>query len=230
MPKAHLKLAKSPSHLKRDDLRAHYRHLRASLSEQEQDFAEKKIVERARDIFSSHSSLKSYVENTHVSEADAGRTLNIATFLSCGGEIRTKSLIEAMWACNINVYLPVLHPFSKGHLLFLHYSQKSAMRPNKYGILEPVLDVRRVLPPKQLDVIFTPLVAFDELGNRLGMGGGYYDRTLNALKSANESHAPRPNPKIVGLAHDCQQADTIPIESWDMPLDELITPSLHLKF
>ena len=69
------------------------------------------------------------------------------------------------------VYLPVLHPFSRGNLLFLHYHPHSELVVNRLKITEPKLDVRDVLPLSELDVLITPLVAFDEQGQRLGMGG-----------------------------------------------------------
>ena len=55
------------------------------------------------------------------------------------------------------------------------------MLKNKFGIWEPKLNVQNVLPLKELDILFTPLVAFDKQGNRLGMGGGFYDRTFTKL-------------------------------------------------
>jgi 5-formyltetrahydrofolate cyclo-ligase len=75
-----------------------------------------------------------------------------------------------------------------------------------------------IVPKHEIDIIFTPLVAFDAEGNRLGMGGGFYDRTLE-----NWQQTGRPFP--VGLAHDCQQVEMIPTEIWDIPLPALITPS-----
>ena len=138
---------------------------------------------------------------------------NIALYLAFDGEISTKPLINQLWQQGKHVYLPVLHPFVHGHLLFLRYLPDTPMKANKFGILEPYLNVKSVLPIEQLDIIFTPLVAFDKLGNRLGMGGGFYDRTLQ-----NSQH----RFITVGLAHQCQQVEALPIESWDIPLEHIL--------
>jgi 5-formyltetrahydrofolate cyclo-ligase len=141
---------------------------------------------------------------------------HIAVFLSFDGELDTTPLIEQLWQQGKQVYLPVLHPFCSGHLLFLHYRRDSTLVRNRLKILEPQLDVRDVLPLSQLDIILTPLVAFDAQGQRLGMGGGFYDRTLQ--------HWQKQGPYPIGLAHDCQQVEQLPCEHWDVPLPEIITP------
>ncbi|MCD1127043.1 5-formyltetrahydrofolate cyclo-ligase [Jinshanibacter sp. LJY008] len=143
---------------------------------------------------------------------------HISLFLSFDGEVDTHPLIQALWQQNKSLYLPVLHPFSPGHLLFLHYTPETPMISHPFGIQEPRLNVQSVLPVSQLDVIITPLVAFDTQGNRLGMGGGYYDRTLKHWRNNNGSYP-------IGIAHDCQQVDALPYEDWDIPLPEIITPS-----
>lgn len=145
------------------------------------------------------------------------RAQTVALFLSFDGELNTTPLIEALWLADKNVYLPVLHPFSPGNLLFLRYTPQSNLVTNRLKILEPKLDVRDVLPLNKLDVLVTPLVAFDETGQRLGMGGGFYDRTLQNW----QQHGFYP----VGLAHDCQQVETLPVEQWDIPLPAVVTPS-----
>lgn len=142
---------------------------------------------------------------------------NIALFLSFDGELDTAPLINALWQTNKAVYLPVLHPFSAGNLLFLRYSETTPLIRNRLKILEPQLDVRQVLPIAQLDVLVTPLVAFDSDGQRLGMGGGFYDRTLQNW----QQHHFYP----VGLAHDCQWVPELPTEAWDIPLPAVVTPS-----
>ena len=141
----------------------------------------------------------------------------VAVFLSFDGELDTRPLIDQLWRAGKRVYLPVLHPFSPGNLLFLHYHPSSDLVVNRLKIREPKLDVRDVLPLSQLDVLVTPLVAFDDAGQRLGMGGGFYDRTLQNWRR----HRLQP----VGYAHDCQQVDALPTEQWDIPLPAVITPS-----
>lgn len=142
---------------------------------------------------------------------------NIALFLSFDGELDTHPLIDALWLADKAVYLPVLHPFSAGNLLFLRYSETTPLVKNRLKILEPQLDVRQVLPLSELDVLVTPLVAFDSEGQRLGMGGGFYDRTLQNW----QQHHFYP----VGLAHDCQWVPELPTEAWDIPLPAVVTPS-----
>ncbi|HDH0830685.1 5-formyltetrahydrofolate cyclo-ligase [Klebsiella oxytoca] len=141
----------------------------------------------------------------------------VAVFLSFDSELDTLPLIDQLWRAGKRVYLPVLHPFSPGNLLFLHYHPSSELMVNRLKIREPKLDVRDVLPLSQLDVLVTPLVAFDAAGQRLGMGGGFYDRTLQNWRQ----HRLQP----VGYAHDCQQVDALPTEQWDIPLPAVITPS-----
>lgn len=141
----------------------------------------------------------------------------VALFLSFDGELDTMPLIRALWKANKAVYLPVLHPFSCGNLLFLRYSETTPLVRNRLKIMEPQLDVRQVLPLSQLDVLVTPLVVFDSEGQRLGMGGGFYDRTMQNW----QQHRFYP----VGLAHDCQWVPELPAETWDIPLPAVVTPS-----
>ncbi|CCQ09874.1 5-formyltetrahydrofolate cyclo-ligase [Pseudoalteromonas luteoviolacea B = ATCC 29581] len=94
------------------------------------------------------------------------------------------------------------------------------MKANAYGILEPVLNCSEVCPIAQLDLLLMPLVAFDKQGNRMGMGGGYYDRTLASYYKQNWE-----TPRLIGLAHDCQQVDELPTEVWDVPLQAILTPT-----
>lgn len=159
-------------------------------------------------------------ESTYLKLSQHPKIINakhIALFLSIDGELDTTPLINGLWQQGKTVYLPVIHPFCPGHLLFICYQPDSILISTPLGIQQPKLDVNRVLPLAQLDIMLVPLVAFDAQGNRLGMGGGYYDRTLQNWKQYHFWP--------IGLAHDCQQVKQLPNRSWDVPLPEIITPS-----
>nr|WP_040697546.1 5-formyltetrahydrofolate cyclo-ligase [Pseudoalteromonas citrea] len=145
---------------------------------------------------------------------------HIALYLSNDGELSTKQLIQHLTEENHTIYLPIIHPFNGTTLLFQRYEKNSPMIANRYAILEPKLNCSHICPLYSLDYLFTPLVAFDEVGNRLGMGGGYYDKTL-----ANYHNTGATKPVIVGLAHDCQKVQQLPIAAWDVPLKHILTPS-----
>jgi 5-formyltetrahydrofolate cyclo-ligase len=182
------------------------------------------------DKFQQASSLKLVNQLNSLPQVKSAK--NIAIYLTNDSELNAHLFIEWCWKSNIQTYLPVIHPFSKGQLLFLHYHASSVMQKNRYGILEPKLNVTDVIPTAQLDIIFTPVVAFDDSGARLGMGGGYYDRTLSTWFAntgrANKATMNKPYP--IGLAHDCQLVDCIPTEPWDIPIPEIITPTQHFSF
>lgn len=192
---------RSNRQIDRKTLRAEIKLRRENLSEKQQQHAEQQLIEQ----LSQHPVVK--------------KTEHIAIYLSHKGELQTQAFIQWCWQHQKHVYLPVIHPFCPGHLLFLRYNQDTELVTNHFGILEPKLKVKDVKPLAELDLILTPLVAFDDKGNRLGMGGGFYDRTLAACEQLPQA------PRVIGLAHDCQQVESIPIESWDMPLSEIITPS-----
>lgn len=75
-----------------------------------------------------------------------------------------------------------------------------------------------IAAPWTLDAIFMPLVGFDREGHRLGMGGGFYDRTL-----AFTRHWPRAVPKLVGLGHHSQEVARLPVQPWDVSLHAIAT-------
>ena len=187
---------KSTQQTLRNQLRQQIRKTRANLTALQQQQAEDSITQQALAL---------------IEERNAQ---HIALYVSFDGEISTEKLIKTLWAQDKQVYLPVLHPFNPNHLLFLRYLPDTPMLKNKFGIWEPKFNVQNVLPLDELDILFTPLVAFDKQGNRLGMGGGFYDRTLQNWQ--NSSFIP------VGLAHQCQQVEQLPTEAWDVPLHQIL--------
>jgi len=149
----------------------------------------------------------------------------VASYLDVNGEAPTYAFNQWIIAQTTKqLVLPVLHPFATGHLLFLRQTAATQWRYNVYSIREPMLDVTKVMPLHQLQVMIVPVVGFDAQGRRLGMGGGYYDRTL-----ARWQQGEYPNLLPIGLAHDEQQVDRIPVEAWDVPLPVIVTPSRILR-
>lgn len=183
----------------RQTMRQQIRLKRQQLSQTEQTVAANQVLHRV-------------LQHHLISSAN-----HIALFLSFDGELDTHPLIEYLWAQNKKIYLPVLHPFSRHQLLFLRYRPDTQLIKNRFTIAEPALNVMDVTPISQLDILFVPLVAFDKQGQRLGMGGGFYDRLL--------ANWPKKHFYPIGLAHDCQLAEKIPTAPWDIPLPEIITPS-----
>ena len=200
----------------RAQLRKKLREARRGLTNQQHTDAAKRIASRLRTL--------PFLDNS----------TTIAGYLVNDGEVNLTYFIESIWQSSHDkkFALPVLHPVCKGHLLFLSYTQHSQLVKNKYNIEEPVLSCENVIPVRQCDVILMPLVGFDVNGNRLGMGGGYYDRTLSFTQRAPDSHSfsVSKTPKLVGIAHDIQEVDALPIAPWDVPLDAIVTPSRTLQF
>ncbi len=143
----------------------------------------------------------------------------IAAYIPNDGEVSPQPLLELAWRLRKQVYLPVLHPFKKGHLLFMEYQPHQALALNRFGIPEPLCDHDSRCPAWTLDLVLTPLVGFDEQGNRMGMGGGFYDRTFAFMQTG---HAPR-RPRMVGVAHECQKVRELPCERWDIGMDFIVT-------
>ncbi len=144
---------------------------------------------------------------------------HIAAYLAVDGEMDPAPLLERAWALGKRVYLPMLAGTPTAHLLFAPYHPHSAMRDNRFGIPEPVVPAAELLPPQRLDLVLTPLVAFDASGTRLGMGGGFYDRSF-AFRG-NPAHLPRP--LLLGLAYELQKVAELPRQGWDIPLDGIVT-------
>ena len=142
------------------------------------------------------------------------RCKHVAIYLANDGEIDPYLFIKQLWRSKKYCYLPVIHPIKKNSLWFYRYEKKTQLTPNRFGILEPSLKNKRRIPPWALDLVLFPLVAFDSKGGRLGMGGGFYDRTFEFTQSRT---------KLYGLAHHFQEVDKLPTEPWDIPLHGVAT-------
>lgn len=141
---------------------------------------------------------------------------HIAVYYANDGEIGTDPLIQQAWTEDKAIYLPVLQP--EKTLGFVAYTQHSTMTGNRYGILEPLYQAADLRPITRLDLVLVPLVAFDHALFRLGMGGGYYDRTFGHWRTPEKQLG-----RLVGIGYDFQRVDTIQPESWDVPACQIVT-------
>ncbi len=150
----------------------------------------------------------------------------IAFYFAADGEMDPAPLVTRALAAHKRCFLPVLRERPAKSLWFAEIKTKGRLKSNRFGIPEPDAYHRHITPPWGLDLIILPLVAFDPSGNRLGMGGGFYDRTL----SFKHSRTHWKGPKLIGLAHQLQCVDRLPVRDWDIPLDAVITEKQFYRF
>jgi len=147
------------------------------------------------------------------------RARHIALYLPNDGEIDPRLLLQAAQRRGKATYLPVLNPWPRTRMVFQRIEPGEQLRRNRFGILEPVIRTARQRRVWALDLLLMPLVGFDGKGGRLGMGGGFYDRSLAYRSRRKKSH----KPTLLGLAHECQRVDRLPLESWDVALQATVT-------
>ena len=143
----------------------------------------------------------------------AWRSRRIAAYLGVDGEVNLRPLLGGLQRMGKVLALPVVE--RNNRMSFFAHRPEAPLTLNRFGIEEP--------PPgtpwintRALDLVLAPLVAFDDQGNRLGMGGGFYDRHFGCLPE-------RLRPLLVGVAHEIQRADGLPAAPWDVPLDGILT-------
>ncbi len=187
----------SPSPVSRSDLRRALRERRRALPASAQRRAARALALRLR------------------REPPLRRARHVALYWPNDGEIDPR-LLRRYTCSRQHLYLPVLQAFPANTLRFARWSGSRRLARNRFGIPEP----RRGRPraAAAMDVILLPLVGFDAGGNRLGMGGGFYDRTL-----AFRARPGRRHPWLAGLAHACQQLPQLDAAPWDIPLQLIAT-------
>jgi 5-formyltetrahydrofolate cyclo-ligase len=148
---------------------------------------------------------------TVVHVVEAGPTHVVAAFLSLPGEIDTQPLITALLEAGSEILLPRM--VGKGLPLAFHaWRPAEPLETASLGVRQPLAESPRREPNR----LIVPLLAFDKAGYRLGYGGGFYDRTLAALRAAGDVLA-------VGYAFDLQQVDAVPHGPLDEPVDLIVT-------
>jgi 5-formyltetrahydrofolate cyclo-ligase len=117
------------------------------------------------------------------------------------------------------VYVPTIVAKAQP-LMFVPWTPDCELVKNQFGILEPVVLRLAWREPREMDFVITPLVAFDESCNRIGVGGGYYDRSFAFLNTESDRSA-----YLAGFALELQKIATIENREWDVPLDCVVTES-----
>ncbi len=148
------------------------------------------------------------------------KSRNIAFYLANDGEIDLLPLLKLACKQKKRCYLPVLGLSHSRSLWFLPYTPGTPLYRNRFGINEPVHQrSTRLFKVQSLDLVFMPLVAFDSQGNRLGMGAGFYDRTLAYLHNRRQWRKPH----LIGTAFDFQRVNRLDTRIWDVPLEGIAT-------
>ena len=155
--------------------------------------------------------------------AEIKKAKKIGLYLSDFGEVPTQSLIQKLILQNKKVYIPMICNMNQRLVwteLRLNHLKSNRLARHRLGMQQ--IMASRAFDIARLDVVIMPLVLFDQFGHRVGMGGGFYDRTL-----AKHSY----HPIRVGLAHDFQEVDgVLEVQVWDQNLDLVCTPTRLIRF
>ncbi|MCP4469781.1 MAG: 5-formyltetrahydrofolate cyclo-ligase [Gammaproteobacteria bacterium] len=180
-----------------NEMRQHNRRLRAALKPQQLEQAAHALAVRIL-------ALDAYQQAQRV-----------AAYFAVNGEISLDPVIDPALAAGKQVYLPNL---DRKTLRFSPYFREQKMRINRFHLPEPDVGDEEMLAPAQLDLVLAPLVVFDAHRNRIGMGGGYYDRSFAFRKDSSIDR-----PVLIGVAHELQKVEQIIPQDWDVRLDMIIT-------
>jgi 5-formyltetrahydrofolate cyclo-ligase len=149
------------------------------------------------------------------------RSRRIAMFLAFDGEPDLTPLLTSPAARGKNLYVPII---TRATMRFAEWSARAALAPNFFGIMEPAGD--RSIDARHLDLVLTPLVAFDARGTRIGVGRGYYDRCFRFLRHRQSWQRPR----LLGVAYELQFVPYIEAHEWDVPLWGAVTEAGVRRF
>lgn len=142
-----------------------------------------------------------------------GRTLT--AFVGAGGEVPTLPLLDALVADGRRVLLPIT--LDDMNLDWAEYTGAADLVPAGFGLLEPTAPRLGLDAIAEADVILAPALAIDRLGNRLGQGGGCYDRSL-----------PRASGEVLAVVADDELLESVPTDPHDLPVVGVLTPSAGL--
>jgi 5-formyltetrahydrofolate cyclo-ligase len=153
--------------------------------------------------------------------AEYQQAQRVAVYFAVNGEIGLNAVVDHALAAGKEIFLPNL---DHAALRFSPYFHAQKMRINKFRLPEPDVEDNEMRSPQELDLVLAPLVVFDSYRNRIGMGGGFYDRSFAFRKNPEHSR-----PVLIGVAHEIQKVDRIVPEEWDVQLDMIVTDEAIYK-
>lgn len=183
----------------KNNLRRKYRQLRNEISLHLRQSAESVVTQRV-------TALKAF------RECDT-----LFAFISAKAEISTEGIIQTAFELNKQVAVPLV--LDKEKMCFIYISSLSDLKEGSFGIREPKYDSEKLAVPTKHSIMLVPALAFDKSLNRLGYGGGYYDRYM----------AENPAPLKTGIGFSVQYSEELlPRDEYDLPLDILITENITI--
>ena len=184
------------------------RELRADLVQRRRQLTPAERVAAARGLRDSLEQLPEFLTDKHV-----------AGYWATGGELPLNLAIAPLADRGQTFYLPIVTKSGgKRRLTFAPWATGEDVESNDMGIPEPKAS-EHIVEANKLDLVLVPLLGFDRKGNRLGFGGGYYDRSFEFLHGQQ-----RPaQPLLVGVGYHFQELDAITTAEWDISLDYIAT-------
>ena len=184
-----------------------------SVSEREKAALRKRLSQRRRDLEPDQRFLASRQLETHLAPL-IEHFESVAAFAATQTEVDLSHLYESLLRSNVRLFFPrVMGP---GQMVFARVQSLDDLEPGAFGILEPRGEPAAV---ESIDAFLVPGLAFDGHGVRLGFGGGYYDRALEAFL---EPSADRP--LLIGVGYSWQVVDVeLPVDEWDVRLSHVAT-------
>jgi 5-formyltetrahydrofolate cyclo-ligase len=158
------------------------------------------------------------------------RARKVALYLDAFGEVPTHHVLDQCFRLGKAVYLPVVRhegqPLRWARVYRRQWQSRRLTR-HYFGMHQPFR--QRGVSVRNFDCVVMPLLGFDDRGHRLGMGGGFYDRTL-AYAAHPQHRSGQHKPYRIGLAYDFQQIAALPVYPWDVAVNAVVTPSRFLRF
>ncbi len=173
--------------------------------------AERRAAAKTRPDAATHAA-RNFMASIPISE-----NVTISVYYPIKDELDTEPLVAALIEKGANIALPIVTR-KKAPLTFRRYTPGDALVDGVYGELVP----EETAPEATPAIVVAPLLAFTRSGDRLGYGGGYYDRTLESLRKNG-------NVLAVGYAYGAQEVDALPVSPLDQPLDWVVTERAAIK-